>query len=249
MFDERIPEQLVANHPISQGKVVWGSMSSNYGRSRESVIGWPNDTTARETLERYLDKLSAEPESYLSEESILAADGLGFAGSDLSGLQLQEAALNEADLSSIRAVEADLYRAWMLSAKVRHADLSGSDLRKAEGRGCDAFGATFRNSRLQGAVFEDSDFRQADLRGADLRDASFAGADLRDADLRYCLFASTDFTKSKLGGSELEGAKGMILGPIDIGAASPHTLAGDELRTWFATRGAPDVEVYAPAQT
>ena len=219
-------------------------MTKVYGRSRESVISWPVEVTAREVLARYLDRLSVEPATELSEYSLLAADGIDFSGADLSGLELQEAAFNEANLRNIRAVDADMYREWLMSANISFADLTRSDLRKVEGRGCDAANAVLHAADMQGAVFEDAFFRRADLHEANLRDASFVGADLRDADLRACQFGWTDFSGCRFSGSIVAGAKGMVLGPIDVGVEAPCILNGDELRSWFAANGAPEVEVY-----
>ncbi|MEU0874149.1 pentapeptide repeat-containing protein [Nocardia brasiliensis] len=221
-------------------------MTKTYGRSRDRVIRWPDDVTARQVLERYLDKLSAESPSTLSIDSLLPADGLNLTGADLSGLQFQEAAFNEADLSGVRLVEADLYQAWMISANLTNADLTRADVRKAQGRGAKAIDAIFRESQLQGSTFEGADFRRADLRGANLLDASFPGADLRGANLSGCHFGWTDFSDSRLGECVVADAVGMVLGPIDIGSTTAQLLGGPALKAWFTDNGAPEVEIYLP---
>jgi uncharacterized protein YjbI with pentapeptide repeats len=99
-------------------------------------------------------------------------------------------------------------------------------------------------------------FEGADLRRADLREVDFAGAllteaDLRGADLRHCVFGLisnlTGFSNVRLADCLVEGAKGRIIGSVDVGADSPQLLDGADLQRWFADRGAPLVEVWRPA--
>jgi hypothetical protein len=44
----------------------------------------------------------------------------------------------------------------------------------------------------------------------------------------------------------VDGATGMVDGPIDIGTDSPQLLDGADLQRWFADHGAPSVEVWQP---
>jgi hypothetical protein len=44
--------------------------------------------------------------------------------------------------------------------------------------------------------------------------------------------------------ARLDGATGHVSGPVDVGAASPRLLDGEDLRRWFADHGAPEVEVH-----
>lgn len=45
----------------------------------------------------------------------------------------------------------------------------------------------------------------------------------------------------------IEGARGTVSSPADIGAVSPQLRDGADLQRWFADRGAPLVEVWQPA--
>ena len=223
-------------------------MTITYGRSRENVRRWPNDPVARRTLEEYLDDL---PAGSRTVASLLNARGLDFTGADLSGLDLSEAALDEATLSGVRLVGADLSGAWLIGAVLRGADLRQCNLWKAQGRACDAQDAILRGADLQRSEFENADLRRTDLRDVRFGKALFFGADLRGADLRQCILgqngSSTDFAKARLAGCLVEGAKGLIDGPIDVGTDSPQILDGVDLQRWFAARGAPLVEVWQPA--
>jgi uncharacterized protein YjbI with pentapeptide repeats len=219
-------------------------MTNSHGRTLDDVRSWPADPAARKALQEYLEALPLKPEnSPLS----LAGGELDFSGADLSGLYLAGARLGEAILSGVRLIDADLYSAWLVQATLRGADLSGCDVRKVDGRACDARNAIFRGARLARADFEDSDFRGADMSGADFGRASLGGIDLRGADLRNCVFgpavSPTDLEEARLAGCLLSGAAGYIYGPVDIGADTPQLVNGSELKAWFASQGAPEVEV------
>jgi uncharacterized protein YjbI with pentapeptide repeats len=222
-------------------------MTSAYGHSRADVLRWPDDPAVRQTLEEYLDKF---PAGSRTVASLLNGRGLDFTGADLSGLDLSEAALCQATLSGVRLAGADLSGAWMIGAVLRGADLSQCNLRKAQGRACDAQDAILRGAGLQRSEFEDAHFRRADFREARFGRAWIFGADLRQADLRQCIFglngSSTGFTKARLASCLVDGATGMVSGPIDVGTDSPQLLDGAELQRWFADRGAPLVEVWQP---
>jgi uncharacterized protein YjbI with pentapeptide repeats len=223
-------------------------MTTTYGHSREDVRRWPDNPAVRRTLEAYFDKF---PAGSRTVESLLDAAGLDFTGADLSGLDLSEAELSEASLSGVRLVGADLSGAWLIGAVLRGADLSGCSLRKAQGRACDAQDAILRDADLQRSEFERADFRRADFREARFGRSLFTGADFRGADLRQCVFGEdgsrTGFTNARLADCLVEGAKGTVSSPVDVGADSPQLLVGAGLQRWFADRGAPLVEVWSPA--
>jgi uncharacterized protein YjbI with pentapeptide repeats len=223
-------------------------MTATYGHSRADVLRWPDDPAVRRTLEEYLDNL---PAGSRTVASLLNGRGLDFRGADLSGLDLSEAELSEADLSGVRLVGTDLYRAWLIGAVLRGADLTQCRLRKIEGRACDAQDAILRGADLDSSEFEDADMRRADLREARFAGARLTGADLRGADLRDCVFGLinnvTGLAEVRLADCLAEGARGMVSGPVDIGADSPELLDGADLQRWFADRGAPLVEVRPPA--
>ncbi len=223
-------------------------MTTTYGHSRADVLRWPDDPAVRRTLEEYLDNL---PVGSRTVASLLNGRGLDFRKADLSGLDLSEAELSEAILSGVRLVGADLYGAWLIGAVLRGADLSRCRLRKVEGRACDAQDAILRGADLDRSEFERADLRRADLREVDFAGALLTGADLRGADLRHCVFGLngnlTGFTKARFADCLMEGAKGMISGPVDVGADSPQLLDGADLQRWFADRGAPLVQAWQPA--
>jgi uncharacterized protein YjbI with pentapeptide repeats len=220
-------------------------MTTAYGHSRENVLRWPADPAVRQTLEEYLDHL---PVGSRTVESLLNGRGLDFTGADLSGLDLSEAELSEANLSGVRLIGADLYGAWLIGAELRRADLSRCRLRKVEGRACDAQDAILRGADLDRSEFERADLRRTDLREVDFAGALLTGADLRGADLRHCAFGLngnlTGFANTRLADCLVEGARGTVSGPIDVGADSPRLLDGADLQRWFAERGAPLVEVW-----
>lgn len=223
-----------------------GIMTATYGHSREDVCRWPDDPAVRQALEEYLDNFPTDPQTL---KPILDAEDLDFTGADLSGLDLSEAILSGANLVGVRLAGADLYGAWLIGAILRGADLSGCYLRKAQGRACDAQNAILRGADLDASQFERADLRRADLREVDFAGALLTGADLRGADLRYCVFGLignlTGFTNARLAGSLVEGAKGKISGPVDVGVDSPQLLDGADLQRWFADRGASLVEVWS----
>jgi Pentapeptide repeats (8 copies) len=141
----------------------------------------------------------------------------------------------------------ELSSAWLVQATLRGADLSRCDLHKAQARTCDAQNAIFRGARLERADFEDSDLRGADLSKVRFGRASLSGADLRGADLSGAEFGGkpgpTDLEDVRLAGCRVAGATGRVYGPVDIGADTPNLVGGGDLHDWFASQGAPLVEV------
>jgi uncharacterized protein YjbI with pentapeptide repeats len=220
-------------------------MTTTYGHSAEDVVRWPNDPAVRRTLEEYFDNF---PVGSRTVESLLNGEGLDFTGADLSGLDLSEAEFSDANLSGVRFAGADLSGAWLMEAVLRHADLSQCFLRKAQGRACDAQDAIFRGADLQRSEFERADFRRADFREAWFGKSLFTGADFRGADLRLCLFGEdgsrTGLADARLADCLLEGARGTVSSPADVGADSPQLLGGADLQRWFADHGAPLVTVW-----
>jgi uncharacterized protein YjbI with pentapeptide repeats len=223
-----------------------GELVTTYGRSREDVIRWPCDPNALRALEDYFGKLSGDSQAQLD------AEGLDFTGADLSGLELLGAELSQANLSGVRLAGADLYVAWIIAAVLHDADLSQCDLRKVKGRMCDAQRAVFSGADLQRSEFENTDFREANLSKVRFGRATLLNGDLRGADLRECIFGhspmATHLKGARLAGSRVEGAVGMVSGPINVGTDSPRLVDGADLQRWFADHGAPLVEVREPAR-
>jgi len=221
-----------------EGRGDLGPMTT-YGRTPYAVCRWPDDPAARRALEEYLQALPPD-----SRDVMTALDGsdLRFAGVDLSGLDLCGAGFFDADLSGVRLADADLYGAWLMGATLHGVDLSRADLRKAKARGCDAQDAILYEADLRKAEFDDADLRRADLRKSLLHRTFLSGADLRD-----CAFgddkSSTFLGDTRLAGCRLDGATGLVTGPVDVGADSPRRLDGPDLQRWFADNGATNVEI------
>jgi uncharacterized protein YjbI with pentapeptide repeats len=223
---------------------------TGYGRSRDDVIRWPDDSAARRALEDYLERLPRDPQVQLRVEHLLNGGELDFTGADLSGLDLGEAEFSGAILNGVRLVGADLFGAWLMGATLHGADLSQCNLRKAKGRTCDAQDAILRGANLDRSEFESADFRRADLSETQFASAFLASTDMRGADLRECVFGLnaglTGLNEARLADCRVEGATGRVIGPVDVGTDSPRLLDGDELQHWFAEHGAPSVEIWQP---
>jgi uncharacterized protein YjbI with pentapeptide repeats len=220
---------------------------TSYGRSASDVRRWPDDDAARQALTAYFAAFPSDPQAVIP---VLDGSGLDFTGADLSGLELLGAEFSDANLAGVRMAEADLDGAWLLSAILRGADLSHTSLRKAQARSFDAEGVIAVEADLRRADLENANLRRADLRGVFLGRARLPGADLRDADLRGCVFGQDGtraaLKEARMAGCLLEGARGPVSGPIDVGAGEPHLLDGAELGRWFADNGADQVEVSDP---
>ena len=94
-------------------------------------------------------------------------------GTDLSGIQLEKACLNEIDLNHAYLLQANLSGAMLLYANLSNALLAQANLS----------GAALFYANLQ-----DANLIYANLRGADLTGADLTGADLTGADLTGSLF-------------------------------------------------------------
>lgn len=218
-------------------------MMTNHHRTVADVRVWPTDPVARRTLTEYLSALPADPTVESRPSTLLSAAGLDFTGADLSDLDLLGAELSEAILNGVKMVGTDLYTAWLAAAEIRRADLSGADLRKVNARGCRAQQAVFRGADLQRSDLSLSEMADADFRGARLQRATFSGADLRRADFGDCVFERTRLSRTRMAGAHVEGATGLVIGPVDTGTDKPVVLDGIELQEWFNTRGAANVQV------
>ncbi|HEX6520208.1 MAG TPA: pentapeptide repeat-containing protein [Streptosporangiaceae bacterium] len=92
---------------------------------------------------------------------------------DLRGLYLDQARLDDAFLRHV-----NLARARIPGARLERSDMGDADLRRAKLRGANIAHADLRSAHLQ-----EADLRQAVLRHADLRGANLTGALLDGADL------------------------------------------------------------------
>lgn len=219
-------------------------MTTEYGHSPRDVRRWPGDPAAHRALADYLRRFPADPDTEFTSELLLNGYGLDFSDADMSGLELLGAEFSRAILTRVSLVGASLYVAWLREAQLSDADLSGAYLRKVQGQYCRARNAKLCGADLQRADFTDTDLRGADLCGALLQRVTFANSDLRQAILRYCTFRTTRLSRARLADSDVRGARGMVIGPIDIGVSVPHFIDGPELLDWFSSHGAPEVVVH-----
>ncbi|OOC08271.1 hypothetical protein B0293_05295 [Amycolatopsis azurea DSM 43854] len=132
--------------------------------------------------------------------------GADLAGSDLSGINLTSAILNEANL-----VGADLSGADLTNADLADAKLDGIVLRRTTLTGVvldrtDLSEQALPGLNLVGAHLEGTNLSRADLAGVILRDAVLRGAnlteaDLTGADLRNVTLRTVDTTRTIFGSS------------------------------------------------
>lgn len=202
--------------------------------SNNEVRAWPADLEAREALETYLAERA-------EQDTPLDGMELDFRGADLSNLDLCCAYLLSATLTGVSLVGADLFSATLSGASLVGADLSGAELGKAEAIECEARTAVFKGADLFKADFTGAVLHSANLREAKLSAASFSRADLRNADLRCCRFSDLFLRGARMHGARLDGAGGLVKGPVDVGEFVPRMLDGHELTEWFHAHGAPEV--------
>ena len=137
------------------------------------------------------------------------------------------------------------------------ADLTGADLNRVDGFQLLARDAVLRSVNLFAAHLYSSGLQHADLREAFMNSVRLMGSDLTGADLRGAslydarLGLATDptfLTNVRMAGCTLARAAGTVVGPVDIGEATPQLLGGPDLLTWFHDHGATDITL-APDDT
>lgn len=166
--------------------------------------------------------------------------GVQLARTDLSGMELSGARLEELDLVGVRMVGAQLDHASFAGSMLARADLSlatGQDVRfdRAEMASVDLSSAvitssSFVGTRLPHAILTLGNFRQSVFDRADLRRvvarvavfdrASFAGARLEEADLRATSLEHADL--SHVSGRRLVLASARASGIVATGADLTH---------------------------
>ncbi|AOJ73477.1 MULTISPECIES: type VI secretion system accessory protein TagAB-5 [Burkholderia] len=126
----------------------------------------------------------AAPAPPLTRELVIErhAHGLGFAGLDLSDLDLSSAALE-------------------------HADFRDAHLERTCFAGCKLSGASFERALMSHADFSNADLSETTLVQASAPDASFRGATLDRARLDRTDFTNCDFTRASLVDSRCVGAQ------------------------------------------
>ncbi|PRY01839.1 pentapeptide repeat-containing protein [Allonocardiopsis opalescens] len=210
---------------------------------------WPADADGADALRAHLEWRTSGGRT---GRELVGHPELVLRDADLSGMDLAWLRLWHTDLTGVRMAHTDLTKTELTGALLDGADLTGARLVKTEARDCSARSAVFARADLLGARMGGSDLRGADLRRARLNGAHLSRCDLRGADLRDAGFGPpggggrTVLSRARLAGSRLDGARGHILGPVDIGENDedgPQLLEGDRLADWFRDRGAPEVHV------
>ena len=219
-------------------------MSKDANLPAQEPIEWPSSTETREFLRRYVDWLRSGG----FEGSEL--DGpFDFRGADLTGFELRWQILWGANFSGVNLDHADLYKAELVDAVLDSASLRFAQLHKTDMSGCTARHASFMEANLLNAKFSDAILTGANFQKSWLGGTRFFDSDLRDADFRGAKFGTknsgewTDFSDSRMHGCQVSGAKGVVIGPIDVGGESPEILSGNELKAWFSRHGATEIEV------
>jgi uncharacterized protein YjbI with pentapeptide repeats len=179
---------------------------------------------------------------------------------DLSGAELNQAALRNFDFSEVNLSTAllegiDLTAADLTDANLTLSQLTGACLRdacleRAQLTGANLSSADLSDARLEGAVCYNCNLAGANLIGADL-----AGADLREADLRGACLKYVRLSGALLDGANVEGAdmNGCVLDPdapqhlLNFDSASIDDRRYRQMRNTFnALFG--DIEVAEAAQ-
>lgn len=208
------------------------------------VTRWPDDSRARDALERYLQGRRAG-----DLDLRLEAIGLDFRGADLSGMLLGSPWLEEAVLDGVRLAGADLVSGSLAGAWMTGADLSGCVLGKTQLDGCRARDASLRGARSWRASAYRADLGGVDLTGAHLNELGLTDADLRGAELSGAHLDRVSFDRTRLGGCSLSGAHGSVFGSIDIGTPqAPECLDGDEMIAWLRSQGAGELVEAKPVK-
>ena len=125
--------------------------------------------------------VSLNQENQANGGRFLALETLRLFGSNLSGLNLQNAVLPKIDLSEaslIKAnferatlIEANLSKTILLNANLRQANLLEANLSEADLDLADLTGAVLNQANLSGANFNQANLKGANLSGADLRES------------------------------------------------------------------------------
>ncbi len=136
------------------------------------------------------------------------ANNAGFAGEDLSNLDLSGLKLDGANfencvLSGTIFESASLAGANLAGAILTGSNLTGANLENASLNGADLThanlaGANLAHANLTDATFENANLRGASLAGAVATDTGFTGACLDDAKLTNGDFSGADFSDARL---------------------------------------------------
>jgi uncharacterized protein YjbI with pentapeptide repeats len=117
---------------------------------------------------------------------------------DATGIQLDNAYLENIDLKQVR-----MPRAFLRRAKLRGADLSGADLREADLTNSNLSGSDLHDALLSGAKLNGANLSSTCLTGARLSFADLSEANLRGVYLSDARFEQTKFTRANLSEASL----------------------------------------------
>jgi uncharacterized protein YjbI with pentapeptide repeats len=131
---------------------------------------------------------------------------LDLAATDLRGVNLRGALLQQANLFRAQLQTADLQHAYLRAADLRRAQLQEADLQHAHLQGANLDRAQLRGAYLQHAQLQGADLGDAELQGANLGEAQLQEANLRSALLRGANLGGAELKVAKLGGAQLQEA-------------------------------------------
>lgn len=208
---------------------------------RLEVTSWPFDELARERLTEFRHERKRDL------NVVFCGDDLDLRGAHLCGFDFRRSwfsgcVLDQASLLGSNFTDASLSRASLLQA-----DLTACVLIEADLSYCAGSRSTLAWARLMRAEAYSADLREADLLGVELDQAVLRDADLRGARLREARFSRTSLGGARLAGAILDGARGSVLGPVDISKTDePELVDGDELSAWLREQGANHLMVTRP---
>ncbi|MGW0038091.1 pentapeptide repeat-containing protein [Gordonia sp. NPDC003376] len=222
-----------------------------FGEESKDVQEWPRDSGARAALQDFFDQKRLSP--ILIFVPTMNGGNLDFRGADLSGLLLLGAEFSEANIEGVRFDRGLLSGAWMHQVRAREAMFRSAVMREVQSDASDFSYAVFDGAELNGSVFIASDFTGASFCGSHVSDVIFDESNLRYGDFRGCTFGTPDgrhwvsLRRARIHGVTLEGARGVVSGPVDVGDVQALMLDGPDLETWLTERGAPDLRVHSSA--
>ena len=132
---------------------------------------------------------------------------LGFAGADLSGINLSGASLENIDFNLSNLRDAKLPGANLSTAMISNAQMSGADLTSAILHDVDASGALMSNTTLTGTDATGGSFFVAIITGANLSNAHFDHADLSAASIDRANLTGTTFVGAELQPAVITGSQ------------------------------------------
>jgi uncharacterized protein YjbI with pentapeptide repeats len=163
-------------------------------------------------------------------------------GIDLNNASMDEANLEGADLSEAILRQCGLAKANLSMAKLRDTNLRQAILNQSLLSKADLSGAIVVDAKLAGAVLRGAICAKANFKGSDLSEANLAGATLTNAFFQECDLRGADLTAANLRGANLSGANltGATLKDADLRGAylSTAKITTDQLSVALSIEGA-----------